>query len=114
MATNLDKALRTAEPVRQASRIATRLAIVALLIFLVQFVVNRYRSLQRLAGFYQARAQAFRMLADADPGLGAQLLQGVTATELIASLSPDAIHFDKTAAAPTDHVAKILQEGLRR
>jgi hypothetical protein len=114
VATNLDEALRTAEPVRQASRIATRLAIVALLIFLVQIVVNRYRYLQRLAGFYQARTQAFRMLADADPGLGAQLLQHVTATELIASLSPDAIRFDKTATAPTDNLAAILQAGLRK
>ena len=114
VATNLDEALRTAEPVRQASRIATRLAIVALLIFLVQIVVNRYRYLQRLAGFYQARAQAFRMLADSDPALGANLLKGVTATELIASLSPDAIRFDKTAAAPTDNLAAILQAALRR
>ena len=114
VAVNLKEALRTAEPVRQASRIATRLAIVALLIFLVQIVVNRYRYLQRLAGFYQARAQAFRMLADSDPALGAQLLQHVTATELIASLSPDAIRFDKTAAAPTDNLAALLQAGLRK
>ncbi|MFQ5566114.1 MAG: WD40 repeat domain-containing protein [Paracoccaceae bacterium] len=114
VAVNLDEALRTAEPVRQASRIATRLAIVALLIFLVQIVVNKYRYLQRLAGFYQARAQAFRMLADSDPGLGAALLKGVTATELIASLSPDAIRFDKTAAPPTDNVATLLQSALRR
>ncbi len=114
VATNLDEALRTAEPVRQASRIATRLAIVALLIFLVQIVVNRYRYLQRLAGFYQARTRAFRMLADSDPALGAQLLKGVTATELIASLSPDAIRFDKTATPPTDNLAAILQAGLRK
>ena len=114
VATSLDKALRTAEPWRQASRTATRLGVIALLIFLVQIVVNRYRYLQRLAGFYQARAQAFRMLADSDPGLGAQLLQGVTATELIASLSPDAIRFDKTAAAPTDNLAALLRAGLRK
>jgi hypothetical protein len=110
----LEDALRTAEPWRQASRTATRLGVIALLIFLVQIVVNKYRYLQRLAGFYQARAQAFRMLADTDPGLGAQLLQGVTATELIASLSPDAIRFDKTAAAPTDNLAALLQAGLRK
>ena len=114
VAISLDKALRTAEPWRQASRIATRLAIVALLIFLVQIVVNQYRYLQRLAGFYQAREQTFRMLADSDPGLGAQLLKGVTATELIASLSPDAIRFDKTATPPTDNLARLLQAGLRK
>ena len=114
VAVNLEEALRTAEPVRQASRIATRLAIVALLIFLVQIVVNRYRYLQRLAGFYQARTQAFRMLATSDPGLGAHLLKDVTMTELIASLSPDEIRFDKTAAPPTDKLATILPAALRR
>ncbi|MCH8169388.1 MAG: hypothetical protein IIC03_15865, partial [Proteobacteria bacterium] len=60
------------------------------------------------------RAQAFRLLADSDPALGAQLLQHVTATELIAALSPDAIRFDKTAAAPTDNLAALLQSTLRR
>lgn len=111
---NLDTALRTAEPVRQASRIATRVAIVALIIFLVQIVVNRYRYLQRLAGFYQARAQAFRMLAASNENDGAALLQNVSLTDMIASLSPDAIGFDKAPDPPAHQVTSLLQSAIRK
>ncbi|MEM1079917.1 MAG: hypothetical protein AAGI09_15500 [Pseudomonadota bacterium] len=41
----LKNALLRTEPVRQASWIGTRLAVIALIIFLVQIVVNRYRYL---------------------------------------------------------------------
>lgn len=107
----LEKALRSAEPARQLAQIATRLAVIGLLIYLVQIVVNRYRYLQRLAGFYQARAQAFRLLA-ASPD--AALLQGVTLADVTAMLSPDAIGFDKSAEPPTGQMVSLLQAGLRK
>lgn len=110
----LEDALRTAEPVRQAISMATRIALIALLIFLVQIVVNRYRYLQRLAGFYRARSQAFRMVAATPQGEGAPMLRGVTLTEMMASLSPDAIGFDKAADPPTHHVATLLQAALKK
>ncbi len=105
------QALRQAEPARQLAQIATRLAVIGLLIYLVQTVVNRYRYLQRLAGFYQARAQAFRLLA-ASPD--ASLLQGVSLGDVTAMLSPDAIGFDKSAEPPTGQMVSLLQAGLKR
>lgn len=107
----LEKTLRSAEPSRQLAQIATRLAVIGLLIYLVQIVVNRYRYLQRLGGFYQARAQAFRLLA-ASPD--AALLQGVTLADVTAMLSPDAIGFDKSAEPPTGQMVSLLQAGLRK
>ena len=86
------------------------LAVIALLVYLVQIVVNRYRYLQKLAGFYQARAQALRLLAaQADGGF----LQGMTLADLTAMLSPDAVGFDKAAEPPTN-LLTLLQSGLRR
>jgi hypothetical protein len=108
----LEKALRTADSVRQAGLIATRLAVIALIVYLVQIVVNRYRYLQRLSGFYQARAQAFRLLAASAPDRS--LLRGVSLADLTAMLSPDAIGFDKTAEPPTNQMVSLLQAGLRR
>ena len=107
----LEKTLRSAEPSRQLAQIATRLAVIGLLIYLVQIVVNRYRYMQRLAGFYQARAQAFRLLA-ASPD--AALLQSVTLADVTAMLSPDAIGFDKSAEPPTGQMVSLLQAGLRK
>ena len=56
--TELDQALRQAEPLREGGQIATRIAIVGLLIYLIQILVNRYRYHLRLSKFYKARAQA--------------------------------------------------------
>ncbi len=113
-AANLEDALRRGEPVRQASWIATRLAVVALIIFLVQIVVNRYRYFQKLADFHDSRAQAFRLLADSGPEAAGALLRDMTLTELTAGLSTDGIGFGKASEAPTGHLAATLAAALRR
>ncbi|MEL6335552.1 MAG: hypothetical protein AAFQ88_02780 [Pseudomonadota bacterium] len=114
----LEDALRDAEPVRQAISMGTRVAIIGLLIFLVQIVVNRYRYLQRLAGFYRARGDAFRLLAaqaaERAAGKDLPMLEGVTLAELTNALSPDAIGFDKAADPPSHHVSSLLQTALKR
>ncbi|MEM9782751.1 MAG: hypothetical protein AAF899_09765 [Pseudomonadota bacterium] len=108
----LEQALRTADTVRQAGQIATRIAVIGLIIYLVQIAVNRYRYLQRLAGFYQARAQAFELMAASDGGQ--RLLDGMSLADLTAMLSPDGIGFDKAAEPPTQQLVSLLQAGLRR
>ncbi|MEX0349140.1 MAG: hypothetical protein AB3N15_06905 [Paracoccaceae bacterium] len=110
----LEDALRRTEPIRQASWIATRLAVIALLIFLVQIVVNRYRYLQRLADFYDGRAQAFRMLANAGPTAAGVMLHNVSLNELMAGLSPSAISFGREAEPPTQHLMSILQTAIKK
>ncbi len=112
LSTELEKALRTADTVRQAGQIATRLAVIGLLIYLVQIVVNRYRYLQRLTGFYQARVQAFLLLAASSPDTA--LLKDVTLADVTSMLSPDAIGFDKAAEPPTSQMVSLLQAGLRK
>ena len=108
----LDRALRTADTVSQAGQITTRLAVIGLLIYLVQIVVNRYRYLQRLAGFYQARAQAFRLLAASSPDT--PLLRNVTLADVTGMLSPNGISFDKSAESPTSQIVSLLQAGFRK
>ncbi|MBS8227395.1 hypothetical protein [Vannielia litorea] len=107
----LEQSLRQSDTTRQLAQIATRLAVIGLLIYLVQIVVNRYRYLQRLAGFYQARAQALRLWA-VQPG--GTLMEGVTVADLTAMLSPDGIGFDKSAEPPTGQMVSLLQAGLRK
>jgi len=111
LSSELETALRNAEPARQITQIATRLAVIGLLIYLVQIVVNRYRYLQRLAGFYQARGQALRMLSVSPDNT---LMNGVSLGDLTTMLSPDAIGFDKSAEPPTNHLVSLLQAGLKR
>lgn len=101
-----------ADRLRQASRIASRIAIVALLIYLVQIVFNRYRYLQRMSGFYRARGQALRILSTSAE-LGGSMLANVSAPDLMAALSPDAIGFDKSAKPPAQNMMSIMREVLR-
>ncbi|MEO3427570.1 hypothetical protein AAFN88_01845 [Pelagibius sp. CAU 1746] len=112
-ATQLAKALTDADELRWASRIATRIAVVALLIYLVQIVVNRYRYLQRLQGFYRARAQALYLVA-ADSQETGKLLENVTITDLMHALAPDGIGFDKSAEPPTQNMLHMFREVMRR
>jgi hypothetical protein len=106
----LDQSLRNNELTRQITQTATRVAVIGMLIYLVQIVVNRYRYLQRLASFYQARAQALHILADqADQ----TLLKGITISDLATLLSPDSIGFDSAPEAPTQQMVALLQAGIR-
>ena len=95
--TELDLALRRVEMVREAGQIATRIAIVGLLIYMVQILVNRYRYHRHVAKFYKARAQALRLLT-ADPSL--QTFSNSSLSDLAAALSPDGTYFDKAPKPP--------------
>ena len=109
----LAEALSDADVLNRASRIATRFAMVALLIYLVQIIFNRYRYLQRIEGFYRARAQALQLLAAAPRG-SQSMLKDVTVTDLMLALSPDAIGFDKSAESPTQNMMNMFRGALRR
>ncbi len=93
----------------RAGQIATRVAIVGLLIYLVQIVVNRYRYLQKLSGFYRGRSQALQLLIS----LGKDSLKDINAMDLMTGLSPDSIGFDKAAEPPTQSMMNLVREGLR-
>ena len=112
---DLETALRTAEPIRQASWIATRIAVVAILLFLVQIVVNRYRYLQRMADFYHARGQAFRMLADAGPTAGGRAVERDRASTIWPpGYRPTQSTFGKSADVPTQQIMALVQSALKK
>lgn len=96
--TELDQALRRVELVREAGQIATRIAIVGLLIYFVQILVNRYRYHRHVAKFYKARAQALRLII-ADSSLHS--FSNTSLADLAAALSPDGTYFDKPPKPPT-------------
>ncbi len=108
----LERALESSDTVRQVGQVATRLAVIALLVYLVQIVVNRFRYLQRIAGFYQARAQAFSLLAVSENKTA--LFDDLSLTDLTNLLSPDSIGFDKSAEPPTAQMVSLLQAGLKK
>ena len=97
--TELDQALRQVELVREAGQIATRIAIVGLLIYLVQILVNRYRYHRHVAKFYKARAQALRLFI-ADSSTGVRPFSNASLADLAAALSPDGTYFDKAPRPP--------------
>ena len=94
--TELDEALRKTELLREGGQIATRFAIVGLLIYFVQLLVNRYRYHLRLAKFYKARAQALRLIIENSEEKSA--FSNASLSDIAMALSPESIHFDKLSS----------------
>ena len=94
--TELDQALHKTELMREGGQIATRIAIVGLLIYLVQILVNRYRYHLRLAKFYKARAQALRLVIGNTEERSA--FSSASLSDLAMALSPESIQFDKLSS----------------
>ena len=108
----VESALSEADQWHRAGRIATRVAIVALLIYLVQIAVHLYRYNSRLAGYYQARGDAIALIR-ADSGGKATGVEDVKLPDVVAALSPDGVAFDK-ASPPTQHLADIAKSSISR
>ena len=104
----LDKALREAEPVKEAGRIATRIAVLGLLIYLVQILLNRYRYHIRLSKFYQGRSQALRLIIADDPNQS--LFKKSSLNDLAITLTPETIGFDNIKETPTVFSSTILND----
>jgi hypothetical protein len=83
------------------STVTTRVGIVVLLLFLVQILVPLYRYNTKLAGFYDARADALE-LVDNDNSDGLD--------RLVTILSPDTLDFGKAPATPTQQALDAAKE----
>ena len=105
---SLDSALRDAEPVREVGQIATRIAVIALLIYLVQILLNRYRYHIRLSKFYKGRAQALCLLIADGPNQSQSKISLLN--ELATTLTPETIGFDKIKETPTVFSSTILND----
>jgi len=99
------------EPFQRISRIVTRVAVIVLLIYLVQIMVNLFRYNTRLAAFYQARADAIELLAISNVSLGTSL--NATIAEIAAALSPDNVDFGKAPTPPSQQVIEMLGDAAK-
>lgn len=107
----LSEALAQGEIWQRVSRIATRVAVIGLLIYLVQLMVNLYRYSTRLAAFYQARGDAILLTHVA--GLNVESWASLKYDALAATMSPDTLDFGKAPATPNQHVIELAREALR-
>lgn len=96
---------------RQVSSISARLAVIALLVYLVNILVNLYRYNMRLAAFYQARANAIDIVIASKQPLG-DGAAGILA-ELARANTPEEVTFGARPVPPTDAIAKALPEILK-
>jgi len=104
--------LRTADEAgslwRNISSLAARLAVIALLIYLVNILVNLYRYNMRLAAFYQARGDAI----DTALATGADLsaMAGSSLAELAAAHTPEDVTFGARPAPPTEVILNAIKD----
>lgn len=87
---------------------ATRVAIIFIILFLVQILVNLYRYNTRLAGYYDARADALMLMTVEEIGS-----KKVGLDALMIALSPDMLDFGKSPKTAVDHAMGIAKELLR-
>ena len=80
------------------SLLATRTVTMAVLFFIVQILVRVYQYSQRLAGFWEARADAIGMAGEFADG------KARTFDELVGALSPDAYDFRAGPSGPLDSI----------
>ncbi len=102
----LVEARADADDWQRLSRISTRVAVLALLIYLVQLCINLYRYNVKLGGFYRGRAQTLRFIA-AQPGGQGYTVADLTA--LFAGLSPDQVGFDRQPTSPMQQIVDIAK-----
>lgn len=107
----LRKSYEQTQGTRQLVSLATRLSFIALLMYLIQILVRRYRYLQQLAVFYGSRAQAitFLRIREATDG-GAK---GHTLQEITSAFSPDNISLDPMADPSTNALSAFLGAALK-
>ncbi len=96
---------------QRVSRIVTRVAVIALLIYLVQIMVNLYRYTTRLAAFYQARGDALLLADTVGDSKGDQAR--LPLDELVKALSPDNLDFGKSPAPPTQQLVDFLRDAAK-
>ena len=87
---------------------ATRVVVILITLFLVQILVSLYRYNTRLAGYYDARADAL-LLLHAEEGI----VQRMPFAELMAALSPDGVDFGRAPKTSLDHAMAMAKEVLR-
>ncbi len=87
----------------------TRITVIALLIYLVQIYVNRFRYNMRLSGFYLARADALTILNIEKTGKSPEEFQTI-----VAAVSPEVMTFGKTETPSTQQMVQVSSDLFKR
>jgi hypothetical protein len=86
---------------------AIRITAVMFALFLVQFLISLYRYNIRLAGFYDARADALLL---ADQSSFPWIMSSVEEIDqIMRTLSPEAVDFGKTPRSALDQATRLMQ-----
>ena len=93
---------------RNVSSLTARLAVIALLVYLVNILVNLYRYNMRLAAFYQARGDAMETALASGCDIGTMMTE--TLSEFAHAYTPEEVNFGARPAPPTETIAKTFQE----
>jgi len=93
---------------RNVSSLTARLAVIALLVYLVNILVNLYRYNMRLAAFYQARGDAMETALASGCDIGTMMSE--TLSEFARAYTPEEVNFGTRPAPPTETIAKTFQE----
>lgn len=93
---------------RNVSSISARLAVIALLVYLVNILVNLYRYNMRLAAFYQARADAIDMVLASGADLGSD--GPAVLADLAKANTPEEVTFGNRPVPPTDTLINAMAE----
>lgn len=105
-AEKLEEALRKAEFTREVGHVATRLAVVGLLIYLVKILMNRYRYHLRLARFYTSRYQICNLIV---AGKADSIFGEMSVKEVITLLSIGASNGEVDREKPPEIILRTLE-----
>ena len=97
---------------RNISSISARLAVIALLVYMVNILVNLYRYNLRLAGFYQARSDALYMALASSSTDGLKGLVGLPIDKTAQIYLPEEVTFGARPATPLKEIAAMVEKAV--
>ena len=89
----------------------SRLAVLGLVVYLVQILVNLYRYNMRLSAFYDARADALVLLTVS--GNAPKAIRDGSITHLAVGLSPEALDFGQSPQTPIQSALDLAKEVIK-
>ena len=92
-----------------ARETTVRVTVVILIIFLVQILVNLFRYGTRLAAFYEARADALRIVLPKNSEDPSEI-EVDKYCQLIGVMAPDSLDFGKSPKSPVDSAVEIARQ----
>lgn len=108
---HLRKADIASDSWRNISSIATRLAVIALLVYLVNILVNLYRYQLRLSAFHQARHDTLKTMI----AIGGDFsrTKELSLSQLADTYTPEPVTFGARPVPPTEVISQLLKDTIK-